>query len=159
MPSAGNHSVTVQQSAPRTIAAVSARVTANRVPEMFRVFLDQVYAAARNGAVSIDGQNVFVYRTVADAPGEIDVDFGVGVTAPFAPTGSVRMVDLPTGETAMTIHRGAYSGLSGAHAAVLDWCRANGRALAGTSWEIYGHWTEDESKLETTVCYLLAPPA
>ncbi|HEY4216788.1 MAG TPA: GyrI-like domain-containing protein [Gemmatimonadaceae bacterium] len=153
----GSYTVTVQQGAPRAIAAVSARVTARRIPEMFRVYLDQVYAAARSGALHIDGQNIFVYRTVADLPEEIDVDFGVGITAPFAPTGSVRMVDLPTGEAAMTIHRGAYSGLGGAHAAVLAWCRTNGRSLAGTSWEIYGHWTENEAQLETTVCYLLAP--
>jgi hypothetical protein len=29
------------------------------------------------------------------------------------------------------------------------------RALAPPSWEIYGDWTDDPSKLETTVVYLL----
>src|SRR6266496_3531335 len=31
-----------------------------------------------------------------------------------------------------------------------------GRTLAGTLWEIYGDWSDDPSKVETTVCYLLA---
>jgi hypothetical protein len=34
--------------------------------------------------------------------------------------------------------------------------RANRHGLAGIDWEIYGDWTDDATKLETTVCYLLA---
>jgi hypothetical protein len=33
--------------------------------------------------------------------------------------------------------------------------REDGHALAGTSWEIDGHWTDDPAKLETRVGYLL----
>ena len=29
------------------------------------------------------------------------------------------------------------------------------RSLAGTSWEIYGDWNDDPTKLETLVVYLL----
>jgi hypothetical protein len=32
---------------------------------------------------------------------------------------------------------------------------ANNRAFAGKSWEIYGNWSDDPSKLETTIMYLL----
>ena len=35
------------------------------------------------------------------------------------------------------------------------WCKAQGRVIAALSWELYGDWTDDESKLETTVFYLL----
>jgi effector-binding domain-containing protein len=29
------------------------------------------------------------------------------------------------------------------------WCRAENLRLTGESWEVYGDWTEDASKLET----------
>jgi hypothetical protein len=45
--------------------------------------------------------------------------------------------------------------LAEAHRTIHEWSRENGRALAGTSWEIYGDWNEDPAKLETLVMYLL----
>jgi effector-binding domain-containing protein len=32
---------------------------------------------------------------------------------------------------------------------------AEGLELAGPRWEIYGHWREDPSELETEIYYLL----
>jgi hypothetical protein len=116
-----------------------------------------VYAAARAGAVHLDGQNVFLYRRVADQPSELDVAFGVGVTAPFVAVGAIEPTPLPTGEVAMTTHQGSYAKLGAAHDAVTEWCRMHGRRLAGPSWEVYGHWTEDEARLRTEVFYLLEP--
>lgn len=149
--------VTVHVAAPRAIAAVRALVPVDRVPVVFVKYLNQVYAAARDGAIQLDGQNVFVYR---DGPaGEIDVEFGVGVTAPFSAAGPVTYSELPVGEVAATTHWGDYVGLGDAHNAVIAWARANGRAFAGPRWEVYGHWTDDRSRLRTDVYYLLAPSA
>jgi hypothetical protein len=39
--------------------------------------------------------------------------------------------------------------------AIHDWAHANSRTLGGQSWEIYGDWSDDPSRLETRVCYLL----
>jgi hypothetical protein len=52
---------------------------------------------------------------------------------------------------------GDYSRLGQAHSAIIDWCRSHGRTPNGTRWEIYGHWTDDVSKLRTDVYYLLEP--
>jgi effector-binding domain-containing protein len=153
------HIVSLQTAAPRTIAAVHARVPVGAVPTTFRRYLDQVYAAARTGAVHLDGQNVFVYHDVADRPAELDVAFGVGVTAPFAAVGAVEPTSLPHGEVATTTHWGSYAGLGAAHAAIDEWCRLHGRRRAGPSWEVYGHWTDDETRLRTDVFYLLEPIA
>ena len=149
--------VTVQQAPSRTIAAVHARLPISAVPTSFGRYLDQVYAAARAGHVALDGRNVFVYRDAPGGPTEADVAFGVGVTAPFAATGNVQPTAMPTGEVATTTHRGSYARLGDAHRAVVEWCRAHGRRLAGTRWEVYDHWTEDESQLRTDVFHLLAP--
>ena len=148
------HSVSLEVASPRAIAAVRARVSANRVPAVFAEYLNQVYALGRSGAIQLDGQNIFVYRDANSATREVDVEFGVGVNAPFAAIGSVEYVELPVGEVATTTHWGDYSQLGAAHKAVIEWCRANNRALAGPKWEIYGHWTGDSSQ-RTDVYYLL----
>ncbi len=139
--------------APRPVAAVRAQVARGRVSKEFGRHLDLVYAAARAGAVHLDGQNVFVYRAAtADA---LTVDFCVGVTHPFAGAGEVQSFQTPDGAAAMTTHVGDYGRLSEAHAAILGWCRAHGRMAAGPFWEVYGHWHEDPAQLRTEVYYLL----
>ena len=147
-----NYTVSVTHAPARTIAAVRARLQAQRVPVEFGRYLDQVYAARANG-LQLDGQNIFVYRD-ADQPGHLDVEFGVGVTSPFTPTGNVQPVELPVGDVVTTKHRGSYADLGAAHEALLSWCRANARTPAGPRWEVYGHWREGVVP-ETDVYYLL----
>lgn len=149
------YAVSAQTVTPRTIAAVRARLRIRDVPSTFGKYLDQVYAAARTGAVRLDGQNVFVYRDAPDEPNEADVEFGVGVSAPFEQIGNVQPTQLPAGVVATTTHWGSYGRLGGAHDAVIAWCRAHGHHRAGPRWEVYGHWTDDESQLRTDVFYLL----
>ncbi|HEX6972785.1 MAG TPA: GyrI-like domain-containing protein [Vicinamibacterales bacterium] len=155
MTSSHGYGVSIRQAAPRTIAAVEAQVPLAAIPATFARYLDQVYAAARAGAVHLDGQNVFLYRDVPGSPGEGLVAFGVGVIAPFTASGPVTPVVLPAGEVATTTHRGSYATLRAAHEAVIAWCRSEGRDLTGPRWEVYGHWTADESQLQTDVFYML----
>jgi effector-binding domain-containing protein len=141
--------------APRPVAGVRAVVARGQVGREFGRHLDQVYAATKAGAVSLDGQNIFIYRSAtAD---QLTVDFCVGVKAPFAGAGTVMPLETPDGPAAMTTHRGDYRGLGDANAAILAWCRARGRACAGPSWEVYGHWHDDPAQLRTEVYYLLQP--
>ena len=137
----------------RPVAGVRARVAFGRVGAEFKPYLDQVYAAARAGAVALDGQNIFIYRDMTG--GQLTVDLCVGVTAPFSAVGAVMPLETPSGPAAMTTHVGAYNGLPDANAALREWCRAHGRAIAGPSWEVYGHWDSDPAKLRTDVYYLL----
>jgi hypothetical protein len=123
------------------------------VPERFRPLLDQVYAAGRSGAIALDGQNVFVYH--AQPAGMVDVEFGVGVAKAFAPIGRVRYFEVPAGDVATTTHWGDYGGLGAARDAVVTWCRAERHALAGVSWEVYGHWNDDPAKCRADAFHLL----
>ena len=86
----------------------------------------------------------------------MDIDFGVQIVQPFANEGEVICTETPAGEVAMTTHVGSYTGLAAAHNALHSWCAANGRGFGACSWEVYGDWTDDESKLETQVVYLLS---
>ena len=139
--------------AARPVAGVRAQERRGRVALEFRRYLDQVYAAARAGAVRLDGQNIFIYRAATED--QLTIDFCVGVTAPFAPAGAVVPLDTPSGSAVMTTHHGEYGGLGEANAAILAWCRANDRIRAGPSWEVYGHWHDDPAQLTTDVYYLL----
>lgn len=139
----------------RPVAGVRAQVLRGRVAQEFGRHLDQVYAAARTGALTLDGQNIFIYRAAgADA---LMVDFCVGTTASFDPVGAVLPLETPSGVAAMVTHQGEYGRLGEANAAILAWCQANNRSCAGPSWEVYGHWHADPARLRTEVYYLLQP--
>ena len=137
----------------RPVAGVRAQVPRGRVAQEFGRHLDQVYAAARAGAVHHDGQNIFIYRSAVGD--RMTVDFCVGVTAPFSAVGAVQPLETPHGPAAMTTHVGDYARLGEANAAILAWCRSNHRDPAGPSWEAYGHWNDDPAQLRTEVYYLL----
>jgi effector-binding domain-containing protein len=148
-----SYSVSVQHVAPRRLAVVRERMPLREVPSRFRPLLDQVYAMAKSGAIALDGQNVFVYHA---GPNNIaDVEFGVGVSNAFAPNGRVEYSEVPGGDVATTTHWGDYGALGAAHEAVVAWCRSERLALAGVSWEVYGHWTDDPSKRRTDIYQLL----
>jgi len=53
------------------------------------------------------------------------------------------------------VHRGDYATFGATHDAVREAVAARGRALAGPCWEIYGHWREDPSELETELFWPL----
>ena len=139
--------------ASRPVAGVRVQVPRGKVSQLFGRYLDQVYAAARTGAIPLDGQNIFIYRSAT--PDLLTVDFCVGVTAPFQGVEQVQPFQTPHGQAAMTTHGGDDAGIRDANAAILDWCRAHGRHLAGPSWKVYAHWNPDPAKLSTEVYYLL----
>ena len=141
---------------PRRLAAVRVQVPAGGVAAMWRPALDQVWSFLRSQpGLRTDGHNVFLYHHAAGG-GPMNVDFGVEVTRSFTPAGNVHETATPSGEAAIAIHRGGYDQLHAAHRAIQQWAKSHHRTFAGSSWEIYGDWSDDPSKLETTVVYLLA---
>jgi signal peptidase I len=155
MTTSSGPSVSVQLSERRGMAAVAARLPLARVPSSFGTYLDQVYALSRSGAIHVDGQNIFVYRTIGEKGDEVEVEFGVGTRGAFAPVGKVHYSELPVGEVATATHWGDYATLGETHTAVVEWCRAHARERTGTRWEVYGHWEEDPTRRRTDVFHLL----
>ena len=90
---------------------------------------------------------------------QINLEVGVELQTPWAGYGEVVGSALPAGTVATTVHFGPYNRLHEAHQAIRDWCANHGYALAGPSWEIYGHWEDawnsDPSRIRTDVFYLL----
>ena len=106
----------------------------------------------RKNRMAHTGRNIAVYYDC-----EINLECGVIVKQPFTGNGVVNCSYTPAGEAATVAYFGPYNQLSEAHTAILARCQAENRALAGPSWEIYGHWSDDPATLRTDVFYLLAP--
>jgi effector-binding domain-containing protein len=152
-----DYAVTVETVAPRILAAVRRRVKMGEVPTAFRPPLDQVWAFLKHHpGLRTDGHNVFLYHHVPDPAAGMDVDFGVQVVRQFPAEGDITCAETPACTAAVIQHRGPYSELAAAHAALHRWCRDNGRRIGGWSWEIYGDWHTDPNHLETTIVYALA---
>jgi effector-binding domain-containing protein len=133
----------VLELAPRPTAVVPVTTSWAEYPALWPALLEEVYEVVRprpelapppeepNGGL---WRNVMLYKD--DAP---SVEVGVLVAAPFEAVGRVVPSRLPGGRVVTTVHRGDYSELDRAHAAVHDHAAAQGLTLAGPRWEIYGH--------------------
>jgi effector-binding domain-containing protein len=141
---------------PRPTAVIARTTTWEEFPTLWGRLLDEVYGFVRGRADLATGdgnerwQNVMLYKD--DRP---DVEVGVLAATAFEPVGSVVSSTLPGGEVATAIHRGDYASLGATHDAVRAHAAAQERELAGPRWEIYGHWREDPSELETEIFWLL----
>lgn len=148
--------VSVQTVPARKLAAVRRSVKIESIGSAWKPALDLVWTFLRaRPGLRTDGHNVFLYHHPASRDLPMNVDFGVEVTRAFDREGDVFPTETPAGEIAMAVHRGGYDQLRRAHDAIHAWRAETGRSFAGASWEIYGDWSDDPSKLETTVCYLL----
>ena len=139
------------------LAAVRRRALSRDVGRIWKPALDLVWEfLRRHEGLRADGHNCFLYHHPARRDAAMDIDFGVQVIRPFEGEGEVICTETPAGEVAMTTHVGSYDKLAAAYDAIHSWRAATGRAFSGRSWEIYGDWTDDTTKLETQVIYLLS---
>ena len=134
----------------RPTAVIPATTTWQEFPSLWRELLDEVWACLRAGGIKSGCRNIMLY--LDDVP---RVEVGVELLVPCPLTGRVVASALPTGQVAMTVHHGSYSGLAAAHRAVTDWCAAQGKPKTGVRWEIYGPHNDDPAKVWTEVYYLL----
>jgi effector-binding domain-containing protein len=148
--------VRIEKLRPRWLAAVRRTAAPREIPTVFGPALDLVWPFLRkHQGLRTDGHNIFLYHHVPRPEAGMPIDFGVEVTRRFEPDGEVRCVETPTGEAAVLENRGAYSGLPRAHATLHAWCATNGRTIGAHSIEVYGDWSDDPNKLDTTIQYLL----
>jgi effector-binding domain-containing protein len=119
-----------------------------KIPEVMLGLIGQVWDFIKRTGVKSDGINVAVYY-------KDRIEAGARVLTPFEGDGRVYCSSTPAGLAATVAHIGPYNRMGEAHSAIVKYCAATGRKLTGVNWEVYGHWTDDESKLRTDVYYLL----
>jgi effector-binding domain-containing protein len=145
--------VRIVTSAGTPTAVVAEATTWVAFPKLWGDLLGEVWAFLRTSELTT-GRNVMLYKD--DVP---NVEVGVEVDGSFVGNGRVVPSSLPAGRAATTVARGEIGpALAGAHAAVHEWCAANGHTPTGLRWEVYGHWREDQdpAAYEIEVYWLLA---
>jgi effector-binding domain-containing protein len=148
------YAVRLEQLASRPLAVVRRRAS---VQELARVVPDAcgtVWGVVRAQKIAGAGRHVALYWDDV-----INLEVGVELEEPFAGHGEVVGSATPAGAVATAAHFGPYGRLGEAHQAIREWCATHGHALAGPSWEIYGHWVDawnnDPARIRTDVFYLV----
>jgi len=145
-----------ETTAGRPLAIVRRRAGQNELSKVVPQACGLVWKTLRTAQVKGAGRHVAVYLD-----GQINLEVGVEMDAPFDGCGEVIASSLPAGLVASTVHFGPYPRLGEAHKAIRDYAARHGYGLAGPNWEIYGHWVDewnqDPSKIRTDVFYLLKP--
>ena len=117
-----------------------------------------VWKQLQKAEVDVHGHNVVVYlnylNDVFDLLVGVEVDDEIGKSIDW--NEGLYASFTPQGEVAHAVHFGDYANLIDVHRDIATWSEDVGRPLAGPSWEVYGHWNSDMSKLRTDVYYLLA---
>jgi hypothetical protein len=123
---------------------VRGRTTAATLPGNIRRLFDEFYAGFKEKV----GLNIVFY------PGfEVNGEFEIGCGVQLESGGNAAT---PAGLVATTVYFGPYDRMGPAHEAIHQWARESGHKLAGTSWEVYGHWSDDPAQLRTDISYLIA---
>lgn len=132
---------------------VSQPQLAKVVPEACGLVWNAIKMLGIQGA----GRHVALY--LGNTDGQFDVEIGAEIPGSVPADGEAYTSATPPGEVATATHFGPYQGLGRAHVAIQEWCAANGRTLAGPSWEVYGHWRDEwnsePSKIRRDIYYLV----
>ena len=144
------HEVELVRVEPCPIAVVSRSAKLGELSRVVPEACGTVWNFLRAAGVKGAGRHVAVYLD-----GVVNLEVGVELAGSFESNGSVFASTTPGGWVATMAHLGPYDRLGEAHKAIHARCAHNGRKLAGPSWEIYGHWTDDPAELRTDVFYLL----
>src|ERR1700733_8324870 len=110
----------------RPLAVVRRRASLQELSKLVPEACGAVWNVIRAQKVDGAGRHVAVYLD-----GEINLEIGVEVAAPFAGFGEVVGSATPGGPVATATHFGPYGELGRAHEAIRKWCVAHGHALAG----------------------------
>ena len=132
------------QVAAQPIQLVNGRTTKATFPRDIRKLFDEFYAGFKEKG----GLNI-VFYSGSGVAGEFEI--GCGVQREFGGNAVT-----PAGLVATTVYFGPYNLMAPAHEAIHRWARESGHTLAGPSWEVYGHWSDDPAELRTDIFYLVA---
>ena len=144
------HEVRAMRVEPQLIAVVRFRSAREDLSTTVPAACGEVWEYMRGAGLPKPGRHVALYLD-----GQVSVEAGAEVAAPFPETTRVVCSRTPGGLVATATHFGGYDQLGLAHDAIRTWCEDQGKTLAGPNWEVYGHWTEDLAQLRTDVFYLL----
>jgi effector-binding domain-containing protein len=139
-------------------AVIDVRITHTELADAIGRCLGQVWDYVRERSDLQPRHSIVLYKGNPSA-GPADIEIGVEVTRRFdeRSDAGIRSSELPGGRVVRAVHRGPYSEMARTYDAIGAWADARGYAFRGGSWETYGDHDDDPSKLETEICFLIAP--
>ena len=132
---------------PILLAVAEAELDRRDLPSNIRRMFDVVYSWLKSAPVQQVGHNHALYDKGSSR--DLVVRVGVPVSGPFPDSPSVKCVPLVAGRAARALHVGPYSELHRTYGDLHSWCRREGLRISSQSWEVYGDWQADSSRLET----------
>jgi effector-binding domain-containing protein len=139
---------------PVLLAVVEAEVDRRDLASHIRPMFDAVYAWLKNAPVQQAGHNYALYDRGVER--DLLVRIGFPVSGPFPDSPSVKCLPLAAGRAARAVHVGPYPDLHRTYAELHSWCKREGLRIGSQSWEVYGDWQADPSRLETELYLRLA---
>ena len=133
-----------------TIVTVERQPTAVIRAEAVFADLPQVQRAARGKLAELlpllDTRSLgpTCTRWTPPVDGKLPMEIGVLVTHSFLARADVIPSELPAGRAVHLSMKGGFENLPRAWQTLFDWCKAEGYALAGINWEIYGATSDAE---------------
>ena len=155
------YKIWIENARRRDLAVVPGHASADTVAEEIGSRFAHLYEHLRATSGAATGHNVVVYHDDTSAPHAfgsdrgVPIEVGVECVLPAGSANGIQSSGTPEGLVATTLHIGPYDRLPDAHEAVRAWCKVNGWEIAGTNWEVYGHWSEDPDQQRTAVYYLV----
>ena len=151
-----DYDIKTRKLAPRHTAVRRLSSPPAEIGAVLRGVLDEVSECASRQGVAVEGPPFARFFDYTDE--QADFEAGFAVSAPLRAEGRVEPGELPGGRAAITVHRGAYEELQGAHDAIGDWVLAHGHDPGGPVWEVYvsgPQQHDDPARWETKVVWPL----
>src|SRR5262245_38330616 len=135
---------------PTLLAVTEEELDRSHIAGNIRRLFDMVYSWIPTAPVKQVGHNFAIYEKGRTR--DLLIRVGFPVSGPFPETPSVKSFTLAASRVACALHVGPYSDLHRTYTELEAWCRQERLVPSGQSWEVYGDWHEDPSKLETELC-------
>jgi effector-binding domain-containing protein len=134
------------------LATVGTVADHSGIPALIPQLLDHVWAHIRGHNIEGHGHNVVMYRNHGN---ELTAGVEVPSDTPEPPAPLV-LATTPRGRAVCVRHVGPYSGIPQAVQQLFAFCGEQHLEPVEPTWEVYGDWNEDESKLVTDIYVSIA---
>lgn len=153
--------ITIETVEPQPVGVIATRARLDELSSVVPALCGEAWQAAKgHSEVQLPcALMVAIYcaegNEASQEDGRISLHVGLQMAASFEGDERFQSSSTPGGLVAHTTLLGPYGRLGEAPKAITAFCAQHGHAFRGPNWEVYGHWTEDDSRLRTDVFYAL----
>lgn len=131
------HEIVTRHEGARPALVMTAKLDVPQIPTWIGGAFGTVAAEAARAGLAIAGPPFARYRPLDDTHTEFEVEAGFPVDRAEEPTGDARLITLPEGMVAATLHIGPYEEMGPAYEAINTWLEGQGAIAQGPPWEVY----------------------